>query len=296
MPSATLEGFGKRLDAIQGSSVWVALKAAREFAIHLSSRRWALFLRTGEDPDFRYVSGAGFDLRGNGAAAIPGATIEPWPIAHRVEAQELETLVRAAPALSAAGLGLMEALRLGSRAVFLAERPIEPRPSGSLETALASFGSRLDPTLARITGPGGPKPCASAEAASGLIRRMRTAKASHAVLAAFDATAIRSLMEKDLSVEPATYLSVMGRLASALLSETGGACVSEDSRLVIHVLTRTPPDPELLASQFATSLSRALGGFGKADLPILRFLVIHAEERDIERSVEGFLAPFKIVP
>jgi hypothetical protein len=116
------------------------------------------------------------------------------------------------------------------------------------------------------------------------------------VLAAFDASRVRASLEREFKVDAAAFLSTLARLASALLSETGGACVSQDSKLLIHVLTHTPPDPELLAAQFATSLSRAVGGFGRAELPVLRFLVIHAGDQEIERSVASFLAPFKIRP
>ncbi|MBP7096103.1 MAG: hypothetical protein KBC36_08445 [Spirochaetia bacterium] len=103
-------------------------------------------------------------------------------------------------------------------------------------------------------------------------------------------------MKRDFDAEPDAFMSLVDRVASSLLSETGGACVSPDSRLAVYMLTRSPPDPELLAAQFATSLSRALGGFDRSELPILGFLSVRSDEQGLEGYIETFLGSMKPRP
>lgn len=293
---ASLEGFGKRLETIHGSSLSVAFRIASEISKALAPRAWGLFLRLGDDAVFRYASGAGFKLPPSGGMSIDQAMIDAWPISHRAGGSSLDALRLGLASATASGFRSLDALRFGDRALYLSDRPIEPRPSGTLEAAFAALGARLDPGLGRVLGMPERLRCSAAELGRDLSRKMRMMGASHLVLASFDASGIRKAMKRDFDAEPDAFMSLVDRVASSLLSETGGACVSPDSRLAVYMLTRSPPDPELLAAQFATSLSRALGGFDRSELPILGFLSVRSDEQGLEGYIETFLGSMKPRP
>ncbi len=294
--AVSLEGFGKRMEAIHGSSLWVAFKTAREISIALSPREWGLFLRLGDDTDFRYASGTGFKLPAGGGSSLAQDLVAAWPIAHRVAGTSLDALKRQLSLSDAPRCVSLDVLRFGDRSLFLSERRIEPRPSGTLEAAFAALGARLDPTLGRVIGKSDHIPCSPEKFAAGLSRKTRMLRAAHIVFASFEASRIRDSMAKEFGAEPASFMSLVSRVAASLLSETGGACAMPDSRLVIYVLTHSPPDPELLASQFATSLSRAVGGFERTDLPILRYHSVHSDEQGLGAIIESFLGSPKSRP
>lgn len=292
--AASLEGFGTRIESIHGSSSWVAFKTANEISKALAPRQWGLFLRLGEDPVFRYASGGGFQLPARGDAAIPRDLIDAWPIAHRVAGPTLDALKMNLTLAGATGFKSLDALRFGDRCLFLSDRPIEPRPSGTLEAAFAALGSRLDPTMARVVGKHQPIPCAATELGKDLARTMRMMGATHMVLASFEVSGIRDAMAREYGAEPGFFMSLVARVASSLLAETGRACVLPDSGLTVYVLTRSPPDPELLAAQFASSLSRAVGGFEKTELPILGFHSVHSDKQQgLDASIAAFLGSLK---
>lgn len=288
--SASLEGFGARLEALHGSSLWVAFSLAREISTAITPRQWGLFLRLGDDPVFHNVSGIGFGLPAGGGLALPRDLIETWPISHRVEESSIEVMKRSLATADTLRSNTFDALRFGDRSLFLSDRPIEPRPSGTLEAAFAAFGARLDPLLGRFVGKPERPSCSAAELGNDLSRKMRRLGASHIVLASFDITGVRESMTRDSFADPASFISLVARVASSLLAETGGACASSGPRLTVYILTRSPPDPELLAAQFATSLSRAMGGFDRTDLPILGFHSVRSDERGFEGTLEAFLS------